>query len=422
MRYAEIIAIGSELLLGGRQDTNSLFLTEQLAALGIEVRFKSIVGDQVNDIVTAIREAAQRVGLIVLTGGLGPTHDDVTREAVAKVTDKALRRHAVALAGMRRRLAAWGRTPTPAQLRQAWIPDGAKVLPNPIGSAPGFAMPWRKVWLVALPGVPAEAEQMFGAGVPWGKSRRVAEPSGQIVRRLLHTFGLPETTVEERLTPVVRPYQDVRVGFLASPRGVTVLFTQVGANSHPGGIDRLVRAARRVLGGHVYAEGSDTMEQRIGRALENHGWTLAVAESCTGGLIGHRLTDVPGSSAYVDRVAVCYSNRAKVELLGVSERLIKRYGAVSAQVAAAMARGIRRRSRVQIGLSVTGIAGPGGATAQKPIGLVYVGLDVAVGNRTTRDCSSLTREFRFHGPREAIKLRASQAALDTLRQWLELKT
>src|SRR6185295_3110411 len=223
MRYAEIIAIGSELLLGGRQDTNSLFLTEQLAALGIEVRFKSIVGDEVNDIVTTIRQAAQRVGLIVLTGGLGPTRDDVTREAVAKVTGKSLRRHPVALAGMRRRLAAWGRTPTPAQFRQVWIPDGAKVLSNPIGSAPGFAMPWRKTWLVALPGVPAEAEQMFAAGVPWVKSRRVAEPSGQIVRRLLHTFGLPETTVEERLTPVVRPYQDVRVGFLASPRGVTVL-------------------------------------------------------------------------------------------------------------------------------------------------------------------------------------------------------
>ena len=422
MRHAEIIAIGSEFLLGGRLDTNSLFLTEQLTALGIEVRFKSIVGDHVQDIERVIDCAIRRVDVIVLTGGLGPTRDDVTREAVARAAGVALRRHPVALSEMRKRLAAWGRTPTTAQLRQAWIPAGSQVLSNPIGSAPGFAMRWKKVLLVALPGVPAEAEQMFAASaLPWLRSRAATTGhSGQIERRILHTFGLPEASVEERLEPIMPSYRDVRLGLLASPRGVAVSFVKV-ASTDKKQLDQLIRAARRALGKHVYAEGTDTMEQVVGRALTKRGWTVAVAESCTGGLIGHRLTEVPGSSAYVDRVAVCYSNQAKVDLLGVPEGLIMRHGAVSSEVAAAMANGIRRRSGAQIGLSVTGIAGPGGGTPEKPVGLVYIGLDCIAGKRTTKKETGVTHEFRFHGPREAIKLRASQAALNTLRQWLDVK-
>lgn len=428
MRWAEIIAIGSELLLGGRLDTNSLFLTDRLAALGVEVRFKTVVGDDRADIAHTVRTACRRAEIVVTTGGLGPTQDDLTRDAVASVTGRPLRRRAEALAGMTQRLAAWGRTPSPAQLRQALIPTGADVLSNPIGSAPGFALAWRGAFLVCLPGVPAEAEQMFTAGVAPRLAADLARERKpvQIERRQLHTFGLPESEVDRRLQPLVRSMKSVRLGLLASPRGVSASFTLVGAGSPArrlqGGedVDRLVAAARRRLRPHVYAEDTDTMEQVVGRGLVERGWFLAVAESCTGGLIGHRLTEVPGSSAYVDRVAVCYSNRAKVELLGVPARLIERHGAVSAEVAAAMARGIRRGSRTQVGLSVTGIAGPGGATPYKPVGLVYVGLDVAsTGTRTRRLTASLTREFRFHGPREAIKLRAAQAALDTLRQWLE---
>ena len=431
MRQAEIIAIGSELLLGGRLDTNSLFLTEQLASLGIEVRFKSVVGDHLVDIAQAIRTASRRAAVVVLTGGLGPTQDDRTRLAIARLTGRPLRRHPAALEGMRQRLAAWGRIPTPAQLRQALIPSGADVLANPIGSAPGFALTWQGTVLVALPGVPAEAEQMFTTAVaPWlaaalGSDRRLARP-GRIDRRLLHTFGLPESEVDQRLQPLVRSLKSVRCGLLASARGVTVSFLKVqgGATARSakkdGTLDRLVRAARKQLGSHVYAEGADTMEQVVGRHLTKRGLMLAVGESCTGGLIGHRLTEVPGSSAYLDRVAVCYSNRAKVELLGVPERLIRRHGAVSAEVAAAMARGIRMRSQAQVGLSVTGIAGPDGGTPQKPVGLVFVGLDAAgLGRGSRAGAGRVTREFRFHGPREAIKLRASQAALDILRQWLE---
>lgn len=420
MQQAEIIAVGSELLLGGRLDTNSLFLTEGLALAGIEVRFKSVVGDEEADIVEAIRTASGRVKVIVLTGGLGPTLDDRTRQAVARATRRPLRRRAEAFEGMRRRLAVWGRTPTRAQLRQVLIPSGAEVLPNPVGSAPGFYLKWKGCVLVALPGVPSEAKQMFAVAVAPKLAREAAARGrqGRIARRMLQTFGLAESDLDLRLKGLVRAESGVRLGLLASPLGVTVSLTTCGigliADSKGERVlDRLVKAIRKRVGAYVYGEGDETMEEVVGRHLASGGLTLAVAESCTGGLIGHRLTQVPGSSTYLDRVAVCYSDQAKIELLGVPKHLVRRHGAVSPEVAAVMARGIRLRSHAGVGLSVTGIAGPGGGTAQKPVGLVYVGLNAGRNSQ-----SSLIREFRFHGDRHSIKLRASQAALELLRQWL----
>jgi nicotinamide-nucleotide amidase len=414
MRRGEIIAIGSELLLGGRLDTNSLFLTDALAALGIEVRWKTVVGDDVTDIMDAIRTAARRADLVVTTGGLGPTEDDLTREAVARVTGRPLRRHAGALKGMTQRLAAWGRTPTAAQLKQALIPSGAAVLSNPVGSAPGFCLSWKTCQLIALPGVPAEARDMFAKeATPFVAEPIRASVRGRIERRLLHTFGLPEADLDARINPLLPPRRAVRLGLLASPLGVTVSLTACGGPPEVAAMERTVRAIRENLGELVYAEGADTMEEVVGRVLAARKMTIAVAESCTGGLIGHRLTQVPGSSNYLDRVLVCYSNEAKMELLGVPKAVLERHGAVSSEVAAAMARGGRERSRTDVGLSVTGIAGPGGATAQKPVGLVYVGLDA-------RGTGLLAREFRFHGPRDAIKMRAAQAALNLVRQWLPI--
>lgn len=411
MRRGEIIAIGSELLLGGRLDTNSLFLTDELSALGIEVRWKTVVGDDETDIMDAIRTAARRADLVVMTGGLGPTEDDRTREAVARVTGRPLRRHAGAVKAMTQRLAAWGRTPTAAQMKQALIPAGAAVLNNPVGSAPGFCLSWKTCQLIALPGVPAEAKAMFAKEAP----PFVAEPirtgaHARIERRLLHTFGILEADLDARLGPLV-PRRGVRLGLLASPLGVTVSLTACGGPSEIAALERTALAARENLGELVYAEGTDTMEEVVGHALTARKMTIAVAESCTGGLIGHRLTQVPGSSNYLDRVLVCYSNEAKVELLGVSKTVLERHGAVSSEVAAAMARGVRERSRADMGLSVTGIAGPGGATAQKPVGLVYVGFDA-------RGTGVLAKEFRFHGPRDVIKMRAAQAALNLVRLWL----
>ncbi len=412
MRRAEILAIGSELLLGGRLDTNSLFLTDELAALGIEVRWKTVVGDDEADIAAAIRVAAQRADLVVMTGGLGPTGDDLTREAVARVTNRPLRRHADAVKGMTQRLAAWGRTPTAAQMKQAFIPSSAAVLANPVGSAPGFCLSWKGCQLIALPGVPAEAKAMFAREA----TRFVAEPiqaraRTRIERRVLHTFGILEAELDARLGPLVAPRRGVRFGLLASPLGVTVSLTACGGTSEIAALDQATHAVQQDLGGLVYAEGTTTMEEVVGRALTTRQLTIAVAESCTGGLIGHRLTQVPGSSTYLDRVLVCYSNEAKIELLDVPKVVLTRHGAVSPEVAAAMARGVRERSKTDVGLSVTGIAGPGGSTAQKPIGLVYVGFDA-------KGMGALAKEFRFHGPRDTIKLRASQAALNLLRQWL----
>ncbi len=428
MWTAEILAIGSELLIEGRTETNSLFLTNQLASLGVEVRFKSVVGDDEADIADVIQTAVRRVDVVVMTGGLGPTEDDLTRGAVARVTGRPLRRRTQALESLRRRLAASGRIPAAAQLRQALIPAGAEVLINPVGTAPGFCLEWKGAFLAALPGVPAEARAMATTEVLPRLQRRIARRSGReqpapIVRRVLHTFGLPESEIDLRLRGIVPRDSGIRLGLQASPLGVLVSLTASPAvtgskrlrSTSPGrAVDVLAHVfhkIRRRLGAFAFAEGEDTMEAVVGRLLADKQLTLAVAESCTGGLIGHRLTQVPGASNYLDRVVVSYSNRSKTELLGVPNELIAEHGAVSDAVAAVMAKGVRERSGTAVGLSVTGIAGPGGGTAAKPVGLVYVGLD-------WRGETSLTKEFRFHGDRDAIKLRSSQAALDLLRRWL----
>lgn len=419
MRTGETIAIGSELLIGGRLDTNSLFVAEQLATLGIAVRFKSVVGDDQQDIVTALNVAVRRAQVIVMTGGLGPTEDDCTREAVAQATGQRLGRRKEALEGLTARLAQWGRTPSAAQMRQAMIPSGATVLANPVGSAPGFCLTWKGGMLISLPGVPREAEQMFIHEVMPILRARIEQKGmrapSPLVRLVFHTFGLPEAEVDAKLKGLIPKRVPVDVGLLASPMGVLVSLT-----TKPGGgkkgkkedpLQPLAHEVRSRLGDWLFAEGHETMEEVVGRELAKRGLTIAVAESCTGGLIGHRLTQVPGSSAYLDRDVVCYSNRAKTELLGVPASLIEKHGAVSAPVAAAMANGVRERSGTDLGLSVTGIAGPGGATETKPVGLVYVGLDAGNGE-------PITKEFRIHGDRHLIKQRSSQAALDLLRRWL----
>ena len=413
---AETVAIGSELLVGGRTDGNSLVIAEQLGELGIEVRFKSVTGDDTADIVSVLKAGSGRAGIIVMTGGLGPTVDDCTREAVSKLTGRRLVRRKEAYEGMKARLAQWGRTPNRGQLRQALIPTGAAVLPNPVGSAPGFWLTWKGTMLIALPGVPGEMDAMMRESVIpllWLRvEREGARRVKPIARLLFHTWGLPEADIDAKLTGLVSKQAPVDLGLLASPSGILVsLTTRAGVVVEAARLERYVAEVRARLGEWLFAEGYETMEEVVGRLCVAQRRTLAVAESCTGGLIGHRITQVPGSSAYFDRGVICYSNKAKIEFLGVPAELIDRHGAVSAEVAAAMARGARERSGASVGLSVTGIAGPGGATTEKPVGLVYVGLHAETGD-------SITREFRFHGDRAAVKQRSSQAALDVLRRWL----
>jgi nicotinamide-nucleotide amidase len=245
--------------------------------------------------------------------------------------------------------------------------------------------------------------------------------SGPIEQFHVHTFGLPEPEVDRRLKPLARRHTGLPITVLASPLGVGVTITALSNRAGDTGTRArgLFAAARAEFGAHVYAEGDESMESVVGCELLKRQMTLSLAESCTGGLIGHRLTQIPGSSGYVDRGALCYSNEAKHEMVDVPTRLLRRHGAVSAPVAASMASGMRRRSRTHVALSVTGIAGPGGGTETKPVGLVYIGLDARPPRGTGLKSVRITREYRFHGPRDAIKLRASQAALDLLRRWLQ---
>jgi nicotinamide-nucleotide amidase len=412
---AETVAVGSELLVGGRSDSNSLRIADALAPLGIAVRFKSIVGDDEADIMTALRHAVSRAGVVILTGGLGPTVDDLTREAIAKVTGRRLARRKEAFDGMRAQLAQWGRAPNKGQLRQALIPSHASVLPNPVGSAPGFWLTWKGATVISLPGVPREMDAMMTTSVlpllSMQLAQRLTIAPRPVTRTVFHTWGLPEADVDARLAGLIPKGAPVDLGLLASPTGVLVsLTTKPPASPSPSMLAALADGVRSRLAEWLYAEGVETMEHVVGRLLTERRLTVATAESCTGGLIAHRLTEVPGSSAYVDRGVVCYSNRAKTELLGVPPEMIEKHGAVSAEVAAAMARGIRQRAGVSAGLSVTGIAGPGGATPTKPVGLVYIGLQ---GD----DGQSMAKEHRFHGDRSVIKQRSSQAALDMLRRW-----
>src|SRR5262245_36377559 len=308
---AEIIAIGTELLIGGRSDSNSVFLADELGKLGIVVRFKSVVGDARQDIVTAIHTAVKRAQVIILTGGLGPTVDDCTREAVAYATGHRLGRRKEALECMTARLAQWGRRPSKGQLRQAMIPSGASVLKNPVGSAPGFSLTWKKARIVSLPGVPREMEEMMRQEVV-PLLRAAMESSGRssrapIVRQVFHTFGLAEADVAGKLTGLIPKGEPVDLGLLASPMGVLVSLTTKGSQpateKHRDLLQQLANDVRSRLSDWLFAEGHDTMEIVVGRELTTQRLTLAVAESCTGGLIGHRLTQVPGSSAYVDRGA-----------------------------------------------------------------------------------------------------------------------
>lgn len=416
---AETIAVGSEMLVGGRSDGNSLLIAEELGKLGIGVRFKSVVGDHEGDIVKVLTAAAGRANVIVMTGGLGPTVDDCTREAIAKATGRRLARRKEAYDGLIRRLAQWGRIPQKGQLRQALIPSGAAVLANSVGSAPGFSLVWKGSTVMALPGVPVEMGAMLKESVIPFLAAQIEQSKGKrpqpLVRLVFHTWGLPEAEVDTKLKGLVPKRAPVDLGLLASPMGVLVsLTTNPRGTPDESLLSSLAVEVRSRLREWLFAEGPETMEEVVGRLLSQQKRTVALAESCTGGLIGHRLTQVPGSSGYFDRGVVCYSNRAKSELLGVPPGLIEKHGAVSAQVAAAMAQGVRERSGVSLGVSVTGIAGPSGATAGKPVGLVYIGLDTDTGE-------AVTKEYRFHGDRTVIKQRSSQAALDLLRRWLQTK-
>lgn len=406
---AELIAVGTELLWGDRAETNTLMLCEALAGLGIPVAAKTVVGDSEAALARVLTATLARAPLIILTGGLGATTDDVTTRVVAKVTGRRLTLRDDVLAGLKAVYRRRGREMPPSSERQALLPARAEVLPNPVGTAPGFRLTHDGTDIIALPGVPSEMRAVFETAVaPW-LSDRAARP---IPRRTIQSFGLGELAVEERLADLFTA-TGCEMGLLASPRGVEIRLRAVGTDRSPERLSRVADEIRRRLGDAVYGVDGQTMEAVVGESLSARGLSLAVAESCTGGLVGHRLTDVPGSSRYFVGGWVTYDNRAKTGWLGVDPETVAAHGAVSEPVAAMMAQGACRLAGSDLGLALTGIAGPGGGTTGKPVGTLVVAVAHAEG--------TIVRRWEFRGPRAETKLAFSQYGLDTVRRFITAK-
>jgi nicotinamide-nucleotide amidase len=358
---AELIAVGTELLWGDRVETNTVALSDALGALGVEVTAKSVVGDDEETLARTLSDALARTPLVVLTGGLGVTHDDITTRAIARVVKRRLVLRDDVLADIREAYRRRGREAPPASERHALLPVGAEALPNPVGIAPGIRLAEGNAHVVALPGVPAEMRAMFDASVaPWLTELGAAAP---IPRRTVHIFGLGELEVDRRLSDLFRDAA-CETGILASPKGVEVRLRATKHDRAADQLDRVVAEITRRLGDAVYAYDGTAMEAVVGELLRAKGWTLAVAESCTGGLVGHRLTEVSGSSRYFVGGWVTYANEAKARWLGVAAEQLAAHGAVSEPVAAMMAEGARRAAGSDVALALTGIAGPEGGSSE----------------------------------------------------------
>jgi nicotinamide-nucleotide amidase len=406
-----VIAVGSEMLTPFRVDTNSLSITERLNEIGCEVRLKVVVGDRPADLAAVLRAALEWADVIVTTGGLGPTEDDVTRDAVAAVLQRPLEEEAAIVARIRERFSRRGLAMPEINRRQAMVPRGATPLDNAHGTAPGLYLEHGPTAVVLLPGPAREMAPMFDAVV---RARLAPRGGGAgVFRRVLKIVGRTESDVDACVQPIYSRWISQAVPIettILAVMGQIELHLTARAGSRAGAgaaLDPAVDALQAALGESVYSVDGSTLEEVVGRLLRARGLKIAVAESCTGGLLGSRLTDVPGSSAYVERGAVCYSNRAKTDWLGVPEHLIAEHGAVSEPVAAAMAAGVRAQASSEVGIGVTGIAGPGGGTAEKPVGTVAIAVLVEEDEQS--------RTFRFVGGRDLVKHQASQAALNMLR-------
>ncbi|HZY31053.1 MAG TPA: competence/damage-inducible protein A [Candidatus Methylomirabilis sp.] len=410
---AEILTIGTELLLGQIVDTNAAYVAEKLAATGIDVYWKTTVGDNEGRIGEAMRQALSRSEIVIATGGLGPTEDDLTCRVIAAVLARPLVFDQTVLESIRRRFADRGLAMSKNNERQALIPEGATVLPNARGTAPGLLIPVRDGRVVvAMPGVPLEMRPMLTEQVI-PRLRKRFEVSARIRSRILKTCGITESQLDEAIGDLARSSLNPTVALLAHPGEIHIRLT-VKTESHEDGerrLDDLEARLRERLGALLYGRDGERLEEVVGRLLLDAKQTVAVAESCTGGLVCHRLTNRPGSSAYFIQGEVVYSDQAKEDRLGVSHELIARHGAVSRAVAEAMACGMRDAARTDLALGITGIAGPGGGSAEKPVGLTYIAVASAEG--------VICRELRFLGDREINKLLASQVALDMVRQCLQ---
>jgi nicotinamide-nucleotide amidase len=408
MLRAEIIAIGSELLTPHRTDTNSLWLTERLNSVGIEVQLKTIVGDDEAILEESVRDALRRSEVIVSTGGLGPTEDDITRKVFARVTGRQLTLDYEVLAGIRERFVSRGHQMTPNNERQALIPQGARVLPNPNGTAPGIKIEHEGKLVVLLPGPPRENQPMFSDFV-MPELERMSR-GVRIAKRVLKVTGLGESALDDMIAPIYKEYSNPSTTILFTDAEVEIHLTATAETAARAEeiAEELTRKLEEKLGYYVYSTTNESLEEVVGHRLRVQQFTIATAESCTGGLVAERLTRVPGSSDYFAGSLVTYSNQAKSRLLGIAEEIIELHGAVSGEVAEAMARGVKDRIGSTIGVSITGTAGPGGGTDAVPVGTIYIGL--------SDDVLTSHRRLVMPGDRHLIRWRASTAALEMVRR------
>jgi nicotinamide-nucleotide amidase len=404
---AEIIAVGSELLTPDRIDTNSLFLTEELNKLGIEVLRKTIVGDNRELLAEAFRDALNRVPVVMASGGLGPTEDDLTRETVAELLGRKLQRNEAVVHAIEARFRSFKRDMPAVNLRQAMVPEGAEVLENPRGTAPGLWLEDKGRMIALLPGPPRELKPLFLEQVLPRLQRRAS--SVRMIHRELRVTGLGESHVEERIRPIYTRHKEVNTTILATPGEIQIHLRSWSDN--PAEVhtllDEIVRGFELALGDRIFAHAAISLEQVVAQLLIDHRATIAAAESCTGGLLAERLTRIPGSSSYFLGGVVCYSNEMKTAWADVPAEMIATKGAVSSEVAIALAEGIRRRVGSTLGVGITGVAGPGGGSEEKPVGTVHIAVAEPSG----------VKEKLVHlpGDREAIRFYASQLGLDMVR-------
>ena len=411
---AEIIAVGSELLTPFRQDTNSLYLTDKLNQLGVEVNFKSVVGDNRTHLAETTRLALGRADLVIFTGGLGPTEDDLTREGVAEAVELPLIRDPEIVEALRKRFSKRGFKFTENNAKQADIISGATVLPNRNGTAPGQwitgSYDGQEKIIILLPGPPHEMKPLFEEQCLERLRDRL--PSAFIASRVLKVAMLGESHCDDRIAPIYRRYPQVQTTILAYA-GEIEIHLRARADSLQVAqqrVDKLAEKLEDELDEHVFSRQGESLEQIVGYYLQMRNATLAVAESCTGGLIGERITSVSGSSRYFAGGAIVYSNELKTKFADVPKPLLAAHGAVSREVATAMAEGIRKRCNAAWGLAVTGVAGPTGGSDEKPVGLVFHALSNGESTEVV--------ERKFPGDRERIRWWASQQALDMLRRKL----
>jgi nicotinamide-nucleotide amidase len=407
---AEIIAVGSELLTPNRLDTNSLFLTEQLNRLGVEVTRKTVVGDDRRRLAEAVRGALDRATILILTGGLGPTEDDVTREAVAAALDLKIVFHQEIFDWIEQRFRRANRKIAEINRRQAFLIEGAEALPNDNGTAPGQWIEHLEHWVILLPGPPNELKAMFARECLPRLEHILPK---QVIRTLqFRVAGMAESDLDQLISEVYKKYENPATTILAAPGDIQI---HLRARCATGGeatalLNEVGAQIEKLLGDRIYSQNGDPLEQVIGNLLRARGATLSVAESCTGGLLAGRITDIPGSSDYFLGGFLVYTNRMKTQLLGVNPGLLEQHGAVSEPVADAMARGARVRTGSTFALSITGVAGPTSGTEAAPVGTVVIGLADTLGGQT--------RRFRFLGDRGRVRLLAAQNALDLLRRKL----